>query len=116
MGPPLQENIMKPNAKLYVSNGSKYRLELHDGSTMKAIWSTGKFCFLGNLGRTRIPIDLVKRVAVIDSNLKPDSAFHGWFPTSRIYLDKWQPQHRDVWVHPYSKQASAIPMRVPAHG
>lgn len=116
MGPPLQENIMKPTNRLYLSNGSRYRLKLHDGSTMKGIWSTDKFCWVSNLGRTRIPVDLVKQVAVIDSTIKPDSATYGWFPTTRIYLDKWQPQTRDVWVHPYSKQSSAIPMRVPVHG
>ncbi len=107
--------MMTRQRRLYLSNGSKYRLRLHDGRETKGIWSTDKFCWLIDLGRKRVTIEEVKRVAVVDSNIKSTSATYGWFPTDDLYLDKWQPLHRDVWVHPYAKTRHAIPLRVPAH-
>ena len=97
--------------RLYLTNGTKYKLELYDGTITKGIWNTDKFCWMGNLGRKRIPVELVRRVSVLDSTVTERSLTYGAFPTIRCFLDKLQPKQREVWVHPYARQMAA-PMKV----
>jgi hypothetical protein len=97
--------------RLYLNNGAKYKLQMKDGTITKGIWNTDKFCWMGSLGRKRIPIELVKKVAVLDSTMTDRSREYGWFSTLHCFLDKWQPRQRDVWVHPYARHM-APPMKV----
>jgi hypothetical protein len=88
--------------RLYLSNGSKYRLELYDKTTTKGIWNVDKFCWMTSLGRKRIPVELVRRVSVIDSTVTDRSSNYGWFFTHQVFLDKWSPKPTK-WVHPYTR-------------
>lgn len=88
--------------RLYLSNGSKYRLELYDKTTTKGIWNVDKFCWMTSLGRKRLPVELVRRVSVIDSTVTDRSSNYGWFFTHQVFLDKWD-QKPTKWVHPYTR-------------
>lgn len=88
--------------RLYLSNGSKYRLELVSGHTTKGIWNADKFCWTTSLGRNRIPVEQVRRVSVIDSTVTERSSNYGWFFTHQVFLDKWDTKPTK-WVHPYTR-------------
>lgn len=92
---------LKPR-RLYLSNGSKYRLELYTGTTVKGVWNDDKFCWMGDLGRKRIPVEAVRRVSVIDSTITDRSSSYGWFTTINVFLDKWD-KKPTRWVHPYAR-------------
>jgi hypothetical protein len=100
---------MKAVRKLYLTNGTKYKLEMQDRSITKGVWSADKFCWTTSLGRTRIPVDIVRRVAVLDSTVTERSSDFGWFPTVRCFLDKWHPKNRREWVNPIRGRALGAP-------
>jgi hypothetical protein len=91
--------------RLFLTNGSKYKLHMMDGSQTKGVWSTDKFCWTTNLGRNRIPVELVRRVAVLDSTVSDRSADFGWFSTGQCLLDKWRPRHPGEWINPIRGRA-----------
>ena len=95
--------------RLYLNNGAKYKLQLKDGTIAKGIWNTDKWCWMGNLGRKRIPVELVKKVAILDSTMTDRSAQYGWFSTLHCFLDKWQPKASEAWVNPIRERAFGVP-------
>lgn len=99
---------MTSTRKLYLTNGTKYKLELTDKSITKGVWNADKFCWVSNLGRKRIPVELVRRVSVLDSTVNDRSADYGWFSTARVYLDKWTPKSRGAWVNPIRGRALGL--------
>jgi hypothetical protein len=100
--------------RLYLTHGTKYKLELRDKhkTQTKGVWNAEKFCWMYNMGRKRIPVEMVRRVAVIDSTITDRSATYGWFHTIDVFLDKWDPRQRNIWVHPYAG-GRPIQRRVP---
>ena len=94
--------------RLYLSNGTKYKLELTDKSITKGVWNADKFCWVSNLGRNRIPVELVRRVSVLDSTVTERSSNFGWFPIIRCFLDKWAPKARGVWMNPIRGRALGV--------
>ena len=99
---------MTSTRKLYLTNGTKYKLELTDQSTTKGVWSDDKFCWVSNLGRKRIPVELVRRVSILDSTVTDRSSNFGWFSTARVYLGKWAPKARSEWVNPIRSRALGL--------